>query len=203
MNTTPGAQESPGGIPTARSVERQAARRAQVRSAPKRIARNFVQLPSRINPIATLVAALLIVFMVVSLATPLRNYFEQRNELAQLAATIEQQQAHKAALEQELDRYNNDNFLREQARTRLGLIEPGESAYRIISPSIRSGAALHSDGTDPLVNPEAEEQAAADQPWYLQLWDSVSVPEIAETTEFGVEEEQTAPLQLPTIAPEP
>lgn len=179
-----------GGIPRARSVERQERLRERAQAAPKRIARSFIQLPSQVSPAVLIAALLLVIFLAVSIASPLRNYFEQRAELAELNAQIAQQQQEKERLTDELNRYNNEDYIREQARTRLGLIERGESAFRIISPEINA--------TAPESTPGADEDVPQRGEWYQQLWDSISVPELA-----APEDDPAQNNDLPTVEEPP
>ena len=181
------------GIPQARSVERKSARRQQVKQAPKRMARKFVQLPQRINPGITVLTAVLVIFLAFSIAQPLRNYFEQRTELSQLNAKIESQEQKKADLIEDLNRYDNENFVKEQARARLGLIEPGESAFRIISPKIKAGGEVTSEED----HVPGRDDPQSPGPWYSQLWDSISVPEEESVT--NTDDEDTDSLKLPTV----
>lgn len=178
-----------GGIPRARSVERQERIRERAQAAPKRLARSFVQLPKKVSPVVLTVAALLVIFLAISIAQPLRNYFEQRAELAEINAQISQQQQERDRLTEELNRYNNEDYIKEQARTRLGLIEKGESAFRILSPEINS--------TAPGSTPGAEETAPEKGDWYKQLWDSISVPEFAEPEKPHEQEHNLPTVQEP------
>ena len=158
-------------LPRARSIERREKRRERAQSAPKRMARSFVEVPKNMSPTTWLVALLMVIFLAISITNPLRNYFEQRAELARLNAQIESQEKTKAELTNELNRYRDEDFIKEQARTRLGLIEPGESAYRIISPKINAEE----------LGTEAEEESTGEgdgsRDWYAQLWDSIATPE--------------------------
>ena len=176
-------------IPSARSVERRAARREQAKQAPRRMARSFVQLPQRINPGVTLLVAIIVAFLAFSMAQPLRNYFEQRAELADLNAKIQSQEQHKEELIEELNRYENESYIKEQARTRLGLIEPGESAFRIISPQIKASGEAGAESVP------GEEDPQAPGPWYEQLWDSISVPE----EDIVTNENDSDSLDMPTV----
>ena len=113
-------------------------------------------------------------------------------ELAQLNQEIEAQEKEKAELTSELNRYRDEDYIKEQARTRLGLIEPGESAYRIISPKI------HADelGTESEEGSNGESEGNRD--WYAQLWDSISTPE----EELKEDDPATEDHKLPTVPEE-
>ncbi|MBC2681993.1 septum formation initiator family protein [Corynebacterium sp. 4HC-13] len=156
-------------LPRARSVERQEHLRERAQAVPARIARSFKQLPQKVNPAVLTVAAFLVIFLAVSIAPPLRNYFSQRAELAELNAQIDHKTQQRDQLTEELNRYNNNDYIREQARTRLGLIEPGESVYRILSPKIQANPAGSTPGVE-------EEQGGQRGEWYEQLWDAIATP---------------------------
>lgn len=143
-------------------------RQREVRQAPRKLARSFVELPKKVNPLVTVAVILVLAFVALSVATPLRNYFQQRAELAEVNATIERQLAERDDLNEELDRYNSEAYVREQARTRLGVVEPGESAFRLMDPRI--------DTSSP-TDPGMEKDDAEPDPWYTQLWGSVATPD--------------------------
>ncbi|MGP9724210.1 FtsB family cell division protein [Corynebacterium sp. AOP40-9SA-29] len=156
------------GLPRPRSVEGRDRRQREVRQAPRKLARSFVELPKKVNPLVTVAVILVLAFVALSVATPLRNYFQQRAELAEVNATIERQLAERDDLNEELDRYNSEAYVREQARTRLGVVEPGESAFRLMDPRI--------DTSSP-TDPGMEQDETEPDPWYTQLWGSVATPD--------------------------
>lgn len=126
-----------------------------------------MELPKKINPLVTVAVILVVAFVALSVATPLRNYFQQRAELAEINATIERQLEEREELTDELDRYQSEAYIREQARTRLGVVEPGESAFRLMDPRINTGSP-----DDPGLDRDDEDP----DPWYTQLWGSVATP---------------------------
>lgn len=178
-------------LPRPRSVEKNQARIAKASAVPRQVARSFRAIPQKINPLIILVALLSFVLLGSSLAQPLRNYFDQRSELAATYANIQVQRAEKQRLEEQLKRYEDEDYVREQARMRLGAIEPGEAAYRLMDPLIPQ----QNLGTD---KAEAENDSVTPSvPWYTQLWDSVVLlPQLPE----AVEENNPQPgLHVPTV----
>lgn len=160
--------DSPEHLPAPRSAEARSRRARAAKDAPRQLARTFVQLKSSVNPGVLVISVLVLAAVMVSVATPLRNYFEQRAEIAEVNAQIERQEAEKRALTEEIAKYGSEDYLKEQARTRLGLVEPGETAYRLMDPKIDSGA----DYT-----PGEETETPEDpKPWYSQLWGAVATP---------------------------
>lgn len=114
--------------------------------------------------------AVVVLLILVAVAIPLRNYFQQRSEIAHTEASIVAKEEQIEGLNDELDRYQSEAYVREQARLRLGVIDPGETAFRILDPALENDATVTSDGT------EAEPRGT----WYETLWDSVTEPELLE-----------------------
>lgn len=145
--------------------------------------------PFRLGAAGIVALAVVVLLILIMIAIPLRNYFQQRSEIAQTQASIEAKQRQVEQLSADLDRYESEAYIREQARLRLGVIEPGETAFRIVDPALESDTTLTSDGA------ETEPPGL----WYENLWDAVTTPEALE-----VEEELPAPENLqPPVAEVP
>lgn len=112
------------------------------------------------------VLGLVLVVMLVSAALPLRDYLAQRSEIGKLQLRQQQAQARVIALEQERDRLADDTYIAAEARRRLHLVFPGETAYVLLEPEPvpEAEAAVPGEGAP------VEAQAP---PWYTQLWGSV------------------------------
>lgn len=99
----------------------------------------------------------------------LHAYLEQRVEVDQLRAEVEAARERNDNLQADLQRWEDDAFVRAQARERLSFVMPGEKAFRVIDPE-----------TVPDVPPAAEGPATAldagsTLPWYANVWESVEV----------------------------
>ena len=98
----------------------------------------------------------------VMLAVPVRNWFGQRAEIAQLQAQIAVTQERVNELQLTQQRWQDPAFIAAEARRRLHFVKPGEIGY----------VALGVDG-----RPAAEtisEMAAQQKPsWFVQLWGAV------------------------------
>jgi len=97
-----------------------------------------------------------------SVAFPLRNYLEQRAELAQAVSArqdLEQQrdelQARKAAL-------SDADYVAAEARRRLQFVTPGDTVFVVHAPAIADATG------DVAADPKA------DEPWYGSLWSTLS-----------------------------
>jgi cell division protein FtsB len=88
------------------------------------------------NGITTRAAVLALVFcaVVVALAYPVREYVAQRAEIASLRAQERAQQAAVAELRRQAERWDDPAYIKAQARERLHFVEPGETAYVVLTP---------------------------------------------------------------------
>ncbi|WP_324650682.1 septum formation initiator family protein [Georgenia sp. H159] len=114
-----------------------------------------------------LFVVVLVAFIV--LAPTLRHAVEQQEQLRQLGADIEAAEKRTSALEFELEQWQDETFVRAQARDRLGYVMPGEQTFRVVDPETVVGEDVEAELSDTGV-PGLE-----DAPWYLSLWESVTM----------------------------
>ena len=104
--------------------------------------------------------------LVVSAALPLREYLSQRSQIEDARHRLEAKELRVKALEKQLKLLQDPDFVREQARTRLHYVQPGEIAYVVIAPSAQPARA----GSAALRGAAA---TGPESPWYSQVWGSV------------------------------
>ena len=111
---------------------------------------------------------LVLAVLAVSYASSLRAYLEQRSHIDDLASTISERQGQIADLEDEKGRWKDAEYVRTQARARLGYVMPGETPFVVLDGGvpIETGGGL----TDPDTLTQAPPQA-----WYAGMWDSMKV----------------------------
>ena len=63
-----------------------------------------------------------------------------------------------------IERYEDEAFIEQEARRRLGVIEPGETAWRIVDERMVPEGQMTTSSDDEEVQPE----------WYEVLWDSIA-----------------------------
>ena len=63
---------------------------------------------------------------------PVRNWVDQRADIGQLEAELEQVQSSNAALQEEISLLETDAEIERIARRDFGLVYPGEEAYAIL-----------------------------------------------------------------------
>jgi cell division septation protein DedD len=106
--------------------------------------------------------------LIVSYAQSLRVWFDQHQQISALQQEIRDRQQRVGELNDEITRWNDDAYVKAQARQRLGWVMPGEVGYRVI------GADGKPVGAPP--EPSAPSTGTSDtqQPtWYTKLWGSV------------------------------
>jgi hypothetical protein len=112
---------------------------------------------------------LVLAVLMVSYASSMRAYFEQRHHLDDLQQDITESRANIKALQREKARWDDPAYVRAQARQRFGWVLPGEIAYQVID---EDGKPLDHD--DSLTDPEVT--TGTDQPlWWQSAWRSVEV----------------------------
>ena len=142
-----------------------ASRAADIRKA-QRAQLKQKQKPDRMSIAGVGVIVAIVLVVLFAIAIPLRNYYHGRSEIARLNESIAAKQDEKAALLEKIDRYKSDEYIKQEARRRFGVVDEGETAYRIIDPQIKPDDQLTTDG-------QKEEDS---REWYEVLWDSVAEP---------------------------
>jgi len=100
------------------------------------------------------------------LGQSLRIYFVQAGQIAEERERIAATKKAIAEQKDEVERWKDPEYVRAQARVRLGWVMPGETGYRVIGPD---GNPI--DGSE-TVGALVE---APKGPWYEQMWTSVQV----------------------------
>ncbi|GAA2328619.1 septum formation initiator family protein [Streptomyces caniferus] len=124
-------------------------------------ARVYRARPPRRNRLTGRAALLALVMcsLVVALAYPIRQYVSQRSDIADQRRKAQDAGAALDRLREQKARWQDPDFVRQQARRHLHYIKPGETGY-IVQDGSRAGAA-----------PKGPQ--AAQRPWYDNLWDTV------------------------------
>lgn len=118
--------------------------------------------PSRLTARAVILGVVLLA-LAMSYVFPLRIYLTQQAEISELRTSQAAQRERIAGLEAEAERWQDDDYIRIQARKRLYFVEPGEIPMITVWEEDDTGEA----GQDPDQPPEEP------QPWWSTLWSSV------------------------------
>lgn len=108
-----------------------------------------------------------LLILTISYATSLRIYFSQAHEISATKTEIAERQQRIRDLQGELARWDDEAYVKTQARERLGWVVPGETGYTVVGADgkpLGGGAQI------------SAEEGTAEQPqdsWWSKLWGSV------------------------------
>jgi cell division protein FtsB len=115
------------------------------------------------------VLVLVLAVLMVSYASSLRAYLQQRSQINDLKGSIAQHEANIDALESEKARWDDPAYVRAQARERLGYVMPGEKSYLVLG---EDGKPL--EPASQLQDPTAVISTTS-TPWWSDGWASVEL----------------------------
>jgi cell division protein FtsB len=167
----PGAGSRPPGRTSSRratAVRRAAEARAAAAAAADRLAR----IDPRSNPRLTGRAAVLVLVvavLVVSFASSLKAYLQQRDHIDTVRAQIAQRAQAIEELETEKERWEDPAYVEQQARERFGYVMPGETSYVALD--------AHGNRIQPESRLTAPDEVGPKQPkaWWEDAWASVEL----------------------------
>lgn len=112
---------------------------------------------------ARMIVLTVVTLVVISFLVPtVRTYLHQRAEVAELSDQIAAEEERQAELYSTLQRWDDPEFVRQQARERINLVMPGERRYHIMG-----------DLTETDVENVADEVSEDETEWTDALWESV------------------------------
>ncbi|MBH0776058.1 FtsB family cell division protein [Nocardia bovistercoris] len=112
------------------------------------------------------ILAVVVCALALTLAVPMRTYFAQRAEAAELAQQRRELESDVARLRDRRAQQQDPAFIRAEARDRLRLVMPGETPYIVQVPGIEAPP-----------RPAAPTQSKPPDPWYTELWETISQPQ--------------------------
>jgi cell division protein FtsB len=137
-------------------------------------------------------AAILVLVMsvlVVSYASSLRAYLEQRQHIGELKATIDERTDSINKLEKEKRRWSDSAYVQAQARERFGYVMPGEKSYQVVD---EDGNPLGAG--EQLSDPERKESKP--KAWWEDAWGSVELA--GNPPKPGDKDKPTGMIEAPT-----
>lgn len=116
-----------------------------------------------LSPRRVAILVVLLCFLALALANPIRTYFVQRNDAAEAAEHHEELVEEIEELEKKKDQLEDSEYIRAQARDRLGFVEEGVTPYIVELP-----------GDTGREKTRKRDRSDDPDPWYSTVWDSVS-----------------------------
>ncbi len=159
----------PGRAPRSRPVPRSSASsaKAQPATSKRALARPKKHVGVRITRRAVVV---LVIFalVVLSWARSITTYFRMQHELSERQAAVAQKQASIDSLEDQLQRWQDPNYVRSQARNRLGWVVPGETGFVVLDAN---GRPINGSSTVASAQPKDSKHELV---WWEKLTDSIA-----------------------------
>jgi hypothetical protein len=109
-----------------------------------------------------------LLILTISYASSLRIYYSQAHDIAATKAQIAERQQRIAVLQDELARWQDEEYVKTQARQRLGWVVPGETGYKVVDAE---GKPL---GGGAEISGEVTAVAEPGDAWWAKLWGSVA-----------------------------
>jgi cell division protein FtsB len=119
--------------------------------------------PRRLTGRAMILGFVLLVLLL-AYAYPVRVYLAQQAEIAALEGSQAGQREKIEQLNQQVAKWNDDEYVKSQARMRLNMVLPGEKPLVVIDPK-KAQSASGAGGQTP--------GGTGPKPWYGKLWSSV------------------------------
>ncbi|MBO0596436.1 septum formation initiator family protein [Nesterenkonia sp. E16_7] len=121
-------------------------------------------VPERTFPGRMILLSIVVLVVISFLVPTVNSFFQQRSELNELESQIAAEQQEQAELQSELVRWDDPDFVRQQARERINLVMPGERRYQVMGePGASTEDIEQLDSTE----------VRHDLPWAEALWDSL------------------------------
>ena len=112
-----------------------------------------------------LALAVVMIAITIMLAPTVKIFFDKRAELAALRDDIAARQVEGDRLRQQISRWQDPNYVKQQARDRINMVMPGETGYWVFGSELPAGTGSSQNA--------AAAQDPADLPWVDSLWESV------------------------------
>lgn len=113
------------------------------------------------------ILVLVLAVLMVSYASSMRAYLEQRQHISALRENVAESRANIAELEREKKRWQDPAYIRAMAHQRLGWVMPGEIGFQVID---ENGKPLGHQDT--LSDPDSVTEANRPM-WWQSAWGSV------------------------------
>ena len=139
--------------------------------------------PRFTNRMAVLVVVLAV--LVVSYASSMRAYLQQRSHINDLRSQIASSERDIKALEREKRRWADEEYVKAQARERFGWVMPGETSYQVLD---RNGKPL--ERGNELTDPSSVARTVPD-PWWGKVYGTLE----------GADHPKKAPTPATRISP--
>lgn len=123
-------------------------------------------VPARAFSGRLLALAVVMIAITVMLAPTVKIYVDKSAEIAALEADISARKAEQNSLKQQVSRWQDPNYVKQQARDRINMVMPGETGYWVFGSDEPTGTSSGQGGSGSAEDP-------ANLPWVDALWESI------------------------------
>ena len=113
-----------------------------------------------------LALGVVMIAITIMLAPTVKIFLDKRAEIAGLQADIAAQQSKQNDLKRQVSRWQDPNYVKQQARDRINMVMPGETGYWVFGSDLPAGQSGGAAGA-----PSAQDPA--NLPWVDSLWESI------------------------------
>ncbi|XCB29428.1 septum formation initiator family protein [Arcanobacterium hippocoleae] len=140
-------------------------------------------------PVRILAVIFTCLIAVIILANPVRDFLAQQEEKRAITSQLAESKAELAALQQQVDLWNDPSYVQAQARKRLGFVLPGQTLYYVSGDLTAADKAKKAD---------EEERAIAlrrkAMPFYVGIWKSIEIAGTADLDPEKLSNPENTPL---------
>ena len=113
-----------------------------------------------------LALAVVMIAITIMLAPTVKIWLEKKAEISSLEADIAGKQAEQASLQKQITRWQDPNYVKQQARDRINMVMPGEAGYWVFGGDVPAGTPGGSTSSGASGSP-------SNLPWVDGLWESI------------------------------
>lgn len=113
-----------------------------------------------------LALAVVMVAITIMLAPTVKIFLEKKAEISALEADIASKQAEQTGLKKQITRWQDPNYVKQQARDRINMVMPGEAGYWVFGGGVPAGTPGGRTGSGASGSP-------ANLPWVDGIWESI------------------------------
>ncbi|GAA4043442.1 hypothetical protein GCM10023063_32250 [Arthrobacter methylotrophus] len=113
-----------------------------------------------------LALAVVMIAITIMLAPTVKIWLEKKAEISGLEADIASKKTEQTSLEKQITRWQDPNYVKQQARDRINMVMPGEAGYWVFGGDVPAGTPGGSTGSGASGSP-------SNLPWVDGLWESI------------------------------
>ena len=166
LATTPAAPGRETGNPAGSRTGGKAGGKATGRTAAGGADESLDPVPAKAFSGRLLALGVVMIAITILLAPTVKIFLDKRAEIAALQADIAAKQTKQEDLKRQVSRWQDPNYVKQQARDRINMVMPGETGYWVFGSDL---PAAQSSGTAGA----ASAQDPANLPWVDALWESI------------------------------